>query len=410
MVRDNCISVLIVDDEPSFLDLATIYLERENPDFDVCALSSPIEVLEVFRDFDCLVCDYQMPEMDGLEVLEKVRVDFDSDIPFIVFTGKGREEVAMEALNLGADRYLQKGGDPGSQFGVLARSIEQVVEHSRVKKNLRNREKRYRGLFKSAQTGILIVDGRSYRIQESNPYAMDLLGFDGDGLRGMELWSLFHSFEKQKSRFERSSRFLEGKLEDVVLSSCEGDPVYVDFAGTSYFFEGDLVLQCSLVDIRERKMAEEAFSRLAGNIMSYRGEELYNQVVNEVAGYFKADFVSLGLIDRGWVDCLNVYLDGEVKKDFNFRLEGTPCERVAMEGPRIYPNGVKEQFPEDQEIKDMDMEGYAGVPIKDRVGNVVGVLCLMSRERLEMPRYWREALKIIANRVYTELDRETIKN
>ncbi|WGI17866.1 PAS domain S-box protein [Methanonatronarchaeum sp. AMET-Sl] len=122
--------VLLVDDEPDFLDLAKIYLEQEDIDLEVETTSSIEEALKLIKNnnFDCIVSDYQMPDIDGLEFLELIREDRESDIPFILFTGKGREEVAMKALNLGADRYLQKGGDPRSQFGVLAQAIIQEVE------------------------------------------------------------------------------------------------------------------------------------------------------------------------------------------------------------------------------------------------------------------------------------------
>ncbi|MEF8836059.1 MAG: PAS domain S-box protein, partial [Candidatus Thermoplasmatota archaeon] len=97
---------------------------------------SPKKALELLEkeEFDVVVSDYQMPDMDGLEFLEEVREERESDIPFIIFTGKGREEVAMEALNLGADRYLQKGGDPKTQFGVLADAIKQETSHYKSEK------------------------------------------------------------------------------------------------------------------------------------------------------------------------------------------------------------------------------------------------------------------------------------
>ncbi|KXB06817.1 hypothetical protein AKJ52_01530 [candidate division MSBL1 archaeon SCGC-AAA382C18] len=84
-------------------------------------------------DFDGVVSDYQMPGKDGLDLLKILREDKESDIPFIIFTGKGREDVAIEALNLGADRYLQKGGSPKSQYGVLAHAIKQEIEVAQVR-------------------------------------------------------------------------------------------------------------------------------------------------------------------------------------------------------------------------------------------------------------------------------------
>ncbi|OUJ18323.1 Signal transduction histidine kinase containing REC and PAS domain [Methanonatronarchaeum thermophilum] len=136
--------VLLVDDEPSLLELAEIFLEKEYKEFNVETVLSCEEALELLKEdgFDCVVSDYQMPGMDGLEFLRIVREERDSDIPFIVFTGRGREEVAMKALNLGADRYLQKRGDPKSQYSLLSQAIEQEVENWRIK----HRAKELKGL------------------------------------------------------------------------------------------------------------------------------------------------------------------------------------------------------------------------------------------------------------------------
>lgn len=130
------IDTLLIDDDTGFLDLAKTYLEKERDELNIETIhfiTSALELIDEY-DFDCVVCDYQMPEMDGLELLEKVREDFGDDVPFILLTGKGREEVAVKALNLGADRYLQKKNDPKSQFSVLAQAIKQEAEHYRVKK------------------------------------------------------------------------------------------------------------------------------------------------------------------------------------------------------------------------------------------------------------------------------------
>ncbi len=110
------ISLLYVDDEPDLLDLCKIFLEREG-EFSVVTVTSAPGALQLLKErtFDAIISDYQMPVMDGIEFLKKVRMDF-KDIPFILFTGRGREEVVIEAINCGADFYLQKGGAPRAQF------------------------------------------------------------------------------------------------------------------------------------------------------------------------------------------------------------------------------------------------------------------------------------------------------
>lgn len=136
------IRVLLVDDETPLLEVGQRFLEGMR-DFSVTpAVSAPgaIRLLET-EPFDAIVADYQMPVMDGIQFLLEVRKRF-GHIPFILFTGRGREEVAIQAINNGADFYLQKGGEPKSQFAELAHKIRQAVGRYMAEQALRENEKR----------------------------------------------------------------------------------------------------------------------------------------------------------------------------------------------------------------------------------------------------------------------------
>lgn len=124
--------VLYIDDERTLLTLTQIYL-KEEANLDVEVAASAEEGLELLRSesFDAIISDYDMPDMDGIELLKCVRKD-NPNIPFIVFTGKGREEIVIEALNYGADFYLQKGGDPKPLFTELANAIRHLVRRSQA--------------------------------------------------------------------------------------------------------------------------------------------------------------------------------------------------------------------------------------------------------------------------------------
>ncbi|MFB6183172.1 MAG: PAS domain S-box protein [Haloarculaceae archaeon] len=154
------IRILHVDDDPDVVTLTAGFLERKHERFTVTTETDPTTAIDRIAetDFDCIVSDYQMPDVDGLELLEYVRHDLDSDVPFVLFTGKGREDVAMEALNLGADRYLQKGSDPEVQYSVLASAIAQAVDHHRSTNERLRAERRYRSLFENNPLVIWEVD------------------------------------------------------------------------------------------------------------------------------------------------------------------------------------------------------------------------------------------------------------
>lgn len=123
------ISVLYVDDEEALLEIGKHYLERTGTlAVDTTTSTSHAFTLLSTTRYDVVVSDYQMPEMDGIAFLKEIRSRFPK-LPFIIFTGKGREEVAIEAFECGADFYLQKGGAPKPQFAELANKIVTAHEH-----------------------------------------------------------------------------------------------------------------------------------------------------------------------------------------------------------------------------------------------------------------------------------------
>ncbi|MGD2065807.1 MAG: PAS domain S-box protein [Candidatus Bathyarchaeota archaeon] len=152
------INVLCVDDEASFLASTKQLLELDTS-FHVDLASSINDALEKMRSkvFDVVVSDYQMPGRNGLEFLKELR-ESGNDIPFILFTGKGREEVAVKALNLGADRYFNKFGNPETVYGQLVYGIRQAVAQRRAEKEIWDREERLRAIFSSSPDGMFTSD------------------------------------------------------------------------------------------------------------------------------------------------------------------------------------------------------------------------------------------------------------
>lgn len=137
------ITVLVVDNEANFAELTATMLEREDDRIEATGVTSGDEALAVIdrSSVDCIVSDYDMPEMNGLELLEAVR-SRDSAVPFILFTGKGSEEIASEAIAAGVTQYLQKrpGGD---RFTLLANQVTNAVAQYRTETELRESERRY---------------------------------------------------------------------------------------------------------------------------------------------------------------------------------------------------------------------------------------------------------------------------
>jgi len=123
------IKVLLIDDDSSLLEISKEFLELDRKIFTHIANSAEEALVSIKgNEYDVVVSDFDMPDKNGIQLLKELRRD-GCKVPFILFTGKGREEVVIEALNNGADFYLQKGSQPSSQFAELSHMI--WISHSR---------------------------------------------------------------------------------------------------------------------------------------------------------------------------------------------------------------------------------------------------------------------------------------
>ncbi len=165
------IRVLYVDDEPALLEIGKQFLQRSG-DFSIVIIESAPEAIDLLKkeQFDAIVSDYQMPGMDGIEFLKYVR-EHHGHIPFILFTGRGREEVVIQALDNGADFYLQKGGDPKSQFAELRNKITKAVNEKQAVTAHRDFEHRLLDIINFLPDATLAIDTHGMTIAWN--YAME---------------------------------------------------------------------------------------------------------------------------------------------------------------------------------------------------------------------------------------------
>ena len=133
---NNTKHILCVDDDICLLNISKEILELDNDLKIDCALSVDEAFSKLSKgNYDAIVSDYEMPKKDGLMFLKELR-DIKNEIPFILFTGKGREEVAVKALNLGANGYVNKQGNPETVYSELKHLIQIFIEKAESKKKL----------------------------------------------------------------------------------------------------------------------------------------------------------------------------------------------------------------------------------------------------------------------------------
>jgi PAS domain S-box-containing protein len=167
------------------------------------------------------------------------------------FEGTGRRSMILNAHRLPPSR---------GRSGMILLAIEDATDKLRDAEALALSETRYRRLFETAQDGILILDARTGRVIDANPFLTELLGYTRDELIGKELWEigLFTDIESNKAAFRTLQETGYTRYEDLPLSTKDGRHIEVEFVSNVYDVGDTRVIQCNIRDITDRRRAEDA--------------------------------------------------------------------------------------------------------------------------------------------------------
>ena len=247
------IKVLYVDDEPELRDIVKTFLERSGEiQLDTVPSVTEAEKALTSGQYDAIISDYQMPVMDGLEFLKRLRSE-DNDIPFILFTGRGREEVVIEALNSGADFYMQKGGSPQTQFAELEHYVVRGVKNNRTERARRESEEYFRSLVNNSFEGICVhIDGN---VVETNQALCDICGYSRQEMMGKSFADIFTP-ETMKVMREKFKLPFTGHYDAQVLRK-DGQIVSALTTGKDIIWKGRAARLGTVFDITERTKMEE---------------------------------------------------------------------------------------------------------------------------------------------------------
>ncbi|MFB6298252.1 MAG: response regulator [Salinirussus sp.] len=246
------IDVLHVDDDNDLSEVTRSLLEREDERLSVRTETDPARALETVQaeEIDCVVSDYDMPGMDGLELLGAVR-DIGAGEPFILYTGKGSEEIASEAISAGVTDYVQKGGI--EQCERLAHAVRQAVAARAARRHRRELEYRYRHIVEHSPNAVF-VDSDD-KIVYANPAMADLVGADDPcEVVGLSPGTFFQGEAARKRRRRVEQVRAEGQdlgPVELTLTRLDGATRRVESCGGPIPQAGETAIQVVLRDLTD---------------------------------------------------------------------------------------------------------------------------------------------------------------
>jgi len=229
--------ILHVDDNAQIGNLVQTYLERINDDFTVTTETSAVAALNRLEGeaVDCIISDYQMPNMDGLELLEVVNERY-PDTPFILFTGQGNEEIASEAIAAGVTDYMQKGTGT-DQYEVLANRVENAVEQHQTEQQFWNALSWYRRLVEQEFAGVCIVQNGTFVYV--NRKLADIFGYSQEELIDESVATITAEADDDLVELLRERPDDDADETTFTGRTREGESITVGLSGGSIRYDGD---------------------------------------------------------------------------------------------------------------------------------------------------------------------------
>ncbi len=269
-----------------------------------------------------------------------------------------------------------------------------------------------RAVLENAADAVLIL--MDERIVACNHQAEELFGCRRERIVGRTLYdfspdsqpdarpSVEKASEKISIAHQRQKQVFEWRH-----VRCDGSQFDAEVALNQVEVEGQALLVSVVRDITERKRLEDAIHNIAAGISAATGQEFLNLLVQYVARALDAYCAYVGeLVDEGRIRTSAIVMQGQLVENFEYELPGTPCENVVNRKLCVYPQGVKDEFPQDCMLQDMEAESYIGVPLFDSGQKPLGLLAAVRTSPITDASFAEYIMRIFAARTSGELERK----
>jgi len=320
----------------------------------------------------------------------------------------------IEGQLYGISMLAMKSGqlDPSTE---ILESFSHIVAVSlrrrRAENALRESEERYRLILENANDGILVNEMTPTgpgKFIDANVQACRILGMSREEMKDVRLIDLDTPEMKERSHeiFQEIVRNNHAVFQTNYRTKDNREKT-IDISVNLFDLNGRPTMLSVVRDITGRKATESAFRAMVTSMVGTTGMESLDRITESIAAWLEADCVMIGEItpDRERVQVLSMLLDGKKIVDFSYSLKGTPCENTAEKGFCVYPDEVRRLFPGSRDLREFNIRGYAGTPLRNFEGQVVGVLCILTRKPLNLPPQAREIIEIIAVKAAAEIGR-----
>ncbi|MBX3266765.1 MAG: PAS domain S-box protein [Acidobacteria bacterium] len=272
-------------------------------------------------------------------------------------------------------------------------------------------ESRMRTILESEPECVKVVT-REGMLAEMNPAGLRMIEAESlDEVRGKSVITLIHPADRE-AYLERHDRSFEGESGTLQfrITGLRGTTRWVESNSTPLKDpDGQIRSVLSVTrDITSRRKAENALLRVAQAVSKPVSDDFYFELALMMSQALDAKGGAIAILDPErprHLKTIAFAMDGARYEDVCYGVEGTPCEDVVHGFPKVFENGIQTLFPSDKMLADFGLEAYAGVPLSDAHGKVIGLIAALYGKPIDNADLVLSSLQIIAERVSLEMER-----
>jgi two-component system sensor histidine kinase/response regulator len=325
------------------------------------------------------------------------------------------EAVVFDQLTLKDGRIFERYSQPQQLNGkIVGRvwSYRDITERHRAELAVRQSEEKFRRIVEHANDVILLV-GPQGNVLYASPNISSCSGFSAQEVEGQSFYTLVHPDDRPmwEHNFLQVLTSRQDK-DEIEFRSRHKTDIWVWKSASlalSHEESGYPVVVVVTRPINERKQREKALKLLVEGTASQIGEAFFQTCIRHMVNLLRVDAVLIGKLntpEKSQVSTLSFYLDDQLRENFQYDLAGTPCEHLIRQKKVFSAENIIATYPEDELVAAEGLDNYLGVPLTSSTHEVIGLVALLNREKLDFDPDRELFLRIFAARISAELERQ----
>jgi len=296
---------------------------------------------------------------------------------------------------------------------VLQERRRAVAALRRSEQEARSQLAELSAIYRAAPTGLAFVD-TELRYRSINDHLAEIHGLPATAHIGRSLREVLGDLADQvepvcRSVIERRQPVTDVEVRRPGVTGPQAERVWLlNHHPVKNEQGGVLGVSTVVQEITARKRHEETLRNIAAGVSAKTGATFFQSLAEHISSALQLEFAYICEVLQGerCARTIAAHVDGAAAENVEYELAGTPCELVLQLGMAVYPEGVQKEFPKDAMLREMGVEGYLGVCLKDSAGKALGLMAVLSRKPLPNVEATHTMLTIFAARASAELERK----